>query len=42
MFFEGDLVYDDVVIPLRTYIENSNFTVAADIGKTKQKIIIGI
>lgn len=42
IFFEGSLVCENVVIPVRTYIENSNFTVAADIGRIKQKIIIGI
>ena len=42
IFFEGKLDCDKVVIPIRTYIENSNFTVAADIGKIKQKIIINI
>ena len=42
IFFEGKLDCDKVVIPIRTYIENSNFTVAADIGKIKQRIIINI
>lgn len=42
ILFEGSLVCDKVVIPIRTYIENSNFTVSADMGKIKQKIIIGI